>query len=246
MIYSYCNLSFVLFLFKFNYIICIHGSFLNWYNINIILYFGVIVMKIYLTRHGETIWNTEGKMQGWKNSNLTSKGIRNAEKLGEHLSNIDFDYIYCSPLGRAKETAEHILKDRNLNVIYDNNLKEMNFGIWEGVSNSEVDLLYAEQKFNFWNQPHLYETIEGESFELLLLRVSQWFEKMKKAHINDTILVVTHTCVIKSLYSILKNLPLEEFWAPPFIYDTSLTILEVTETSFKFIVESDISHLSEL
>lgn len=203
-------------------------------------------MILYLTRHGETIWNTEGKMQGWKNSNLTSKGTYNAIKLGEHLNNIDFDYVYCSPLGRATETVEHILKNKNSDVIYDNDLKEMNFGIWEGMNTCEVDLLYTEQKFNFWNKPHLYKTIEGENFDTLIARVNQWIDKMKKEHINDTVLVVTHTCVIKAIYSILKNLPIEDFWSPPFIYDTSLTILEITDTSFNFILESDTSHLPEM
>lgn len=203
-------------------------------------------MKIYLTRHGETIWNTEYKMQGWKNSDLTSKGINNAKKLGKHLTNINFDYVYCSPLGRAKETANLILENRNISIIYDNDLKEMNFGALEGMSNSEVDLLYADQKFNFLNQPHLYETIGGESFEVLLIRVNNWLNKIKNDHINDTILVVTHTCIIKAIYSILKNLPIEKFWSLPYVYDTSLTILEITEDGFSFLAESDTSHLSEL
>ena len=58
-------------------------------------------MKIYITRHGETKWNIQGRMQGWKNSDLTEKGIENAKKLGKSLKEINFDCIYSSPSGRG-------------------------------------------------------------------------------------------------------------------------------------------------
>ena len=63
-----------------------------------------------------------------KNSNLSLKGIENAKKLGEHLKDIRFDAVYCSSLGRAQETAAHIIGDKPLVITYCDDLKEMNFG----------------------------------------------------------------------------------------------------------------------
>ena len=54
-------------------------------------------MRIYLVRHGETIWNTEGRIQGWKNSNLTEKGIEDAKALGKYLRDVDFQCAFTSP-----------------------------------------------------------------------------------------------------------------------------------------------------
>ncbi|QIB27248.1 histidine phosphatase family protein [Caloranaerobacter azorensis] len=90
-------------------------------------------MKIYITRHGETEWNKLGKMQGWKDSNLTIKGIEDAKKLGKSLAHIEFDKIYCSPLRRAIDTANYIKGDKNTEIIITESLKEMGFGSWEGM-----------------------------------------------------------------------------------------------------------------
>jgi len=184
-------------------------------------------------------------MQGWKNSNLTEKGIENAKKLGESLIHIDFDYIYCSPLGRAMDTAKFIRGSKDTEIIINESLKEMGFGLWEGMKHLDIEKSYSEQRFNFWNKPHLYKTIEGESFEELFERVNKVLKGIiDNSTTNDNILIVSHAVVIKAIYAIIKNHKLEEFWNPPFMYDTSLTIIEVDSEKIKVILEADISHLS--
>jgi broad specificity phosphatase PhoE len=200
-------------------------------------------LKIYITRHGETEWNKQGRMQGWKNSNLTEKGVDNAIKLGKSLKHIDFDYIYCSPLGRAIDTANYIRGDKNTEIIIIESLKEMGFGVYEGMENEKVKELYRLQQYNFWNKPHLYETIDGEKFEELIHRVNQVLKYIINNKTCENILIVTHTLVIKALYLIIKNRALEDFWKPPFMYDTCLTVLEVQGTKIEIIMEADISHL---
>ncbi|MBK5243327.1 histidine phosphatase family protein [Clostridium sp.] len=200
-------------------------------------------MKIYITRHGETEWNKQGRMQGWKNSNLTEKGVDNAIKLGKSLKHIDFDYIYCSPLGRAIDTANYIRGDKNTEIIIIESLKEMGFGVYEGMENEKVKELYRLQQYNFWNKPHLYETTDGEKFEELIHRVKQVLKYIINNTTCENILIVTHTLVIKALYLIIKNRSLEDFWKPPFMYDTCLTVLEVQGTKIEIIIEADISHL---
>lgn len=203
-------------------------------------------LKIYITRHGETEWNKEGRMQGWKDSNLTENGINNAKKLGESLKDINFDYIYCSPLGRAIDTAKYIRGNKDTEIVINESLKEMGFGIWEGMEHEKVKELYTEQQYNFWNKPHLYDPITGERFDELIDRVKK---ALNYIIINNTtggnVLIVSHTVVIKAIYAMLKKYLLEDFWNPPFMYDTCLTVLEVEDKKVEIILEADVSHLNE-
>lgn len=201
-------------------------------------------MKIYITRHGETEWNKELRMQGWKDSNLTEKGIDNAKKLGVSLKDIDFDYIYCSPLGRAVDTANYIRGNKDTEIIKIESLKEMGFGIWEGMENEKVKELYPLQQFNFWNKPYLYQPVEGEGFDQLINRVKKVLNDITSNATGENILIVSHTLVIKAIYSIIKNYSLEDFWNKPFMYDTCLTVLEVEDKKIEIILEADISHLN--
>ncbi|MBU5425599.1 histidine phosphatase family protein [Tissierella pigra] len=199
-------------------------------------------MKIYITRHGETQWNKEGRMQGWKNSNLTEKGIEDAKKLGERLKDVQFDYIYSSPLERAVDTAKYIKEDEE--IILMDSLKEMGFGKWEGMEHTTIEELYPIEHFNFWNKPHLYNSIEGESFDELFKRVKDVLTKIVDNKEAENILIVSHAVVIKVIYAIIKGYALEELWSrEPFLHGTSLTVVEVTDDKINMILEGDISHL---
>jgi broad specificity phosphatase PhoE len=200
-------------------------------------------LKIYITRHGETEWNKLGKMQGWKNSNLTPNGISNAIKLGNRLKDIDFDLVCCSPLGRAVETASHVLKDRNIEITYDEAFREMSFGVWEGMPHEDVKSLYPVQHHNYWNEPHLYEAVDGESYEAFISRVRQGFEKIINRNDLNNVLIVTHAAVVKAIFTIVYNRSVKDFWAPPFVYDTCLSVLEVVDGEIRVLMENDISHL---
>ena len=200
-------------------------------------------MRIYITRHGETEWNIAGKMQGWQNSNLTEKGIANANKLSESLKNIEFDCIYSSPLGRALDTAKYIRGSKNTEIVVKDDLKEMGFGCWEGADNSEVEKLYPVQKYNFWHKPHLYKPVDGESYEELLSRVGALFAEVSGDTSAQNVLIVTHAAVKKAIYSVLKDIPLEDFWGPPYMHDTCLTVLEITNGEIRWILEADTSHM---
>jgi probable phosphoglycerate mutase len=200
-------------------------------------------MKIYITRHGETEWNAEGKMQGWMDSRLTNKGIENAKKLGESLKHIDFDIVCCSPLGRAIETASHILSKKKPLMVYNSSFKEMGFGIWEGMYHDDIKEKYTAEQYNFWNKPQLYQPIDGETYQAFIDRVKNGFEGLIKDHTKKNVLLVTHAAVIKAIFTVIENRSLENFWAPPFTYDTCLSILEVENGEIRVLMEPDISHL---
>ncbi len=200
-------------------------------------------MRLYIVRHGETQWNKEGRMQGWKNSNLSEKGIENAKKLGLRLKDVSFEHVYCSPLGRAIETVNCILGEKNTEIILNDNLREMSFGIWEGMKHDEVEELYPEEKYNIWNKPELYKPMEGEDFHQVVERAEKFLKDIVKNKSGENILIVSHAILIKAIYAVIKNYDIKEFWNPPFMQDTCLTVVEVEGDKFNIILEGDTSHL---
>lgn len=200
------------------------------------------MLRLYVVRHGETVWNTEKKLQGWKDSKLTENGIKNAILLGNRLKNLDFQSIYTSPSGRTKETAKLISGDRKQIFIEDENLREINLGDWEGQTHDNIKEQYPSEYDAFWNKPHLYKSNSGEDFYQLNERVKQFLERVKSEQVSGNILIVTHTVFIKTLLAHCKSLSIEQLWGPPFIHDTSLSIIDMNDGEFKIIVEADISH----
>ena len=202
-------------------------------------------VNIYIARHGETKWNIEGRMQGFKNSDLTQRGISDARSLGESLKDIDFDCIYSSPLGRALDTAKYIRQDDNTKIILDDSLKELNLGLWEGMTHEEIKEKYPIQYNNFREHPESFESQGGESFLELIKRVEKGLNNIIKDENHENILIVTHTCVIKAISIIIKGNDVKDFWNLPFINNTSLTILEVINKEIKVLLEADVSHLKQ-
>lgn len=200
------------------------------------------MLTLYITRHGETIWNTQKRMQGWGDSDLTENGISNAVSLGNRMKEIQLDAIYTSPSKRTITTANLIKGGREIPIILDENLREINMGVWEGQTFSDIEHKYPIEYDAFWNTPHLYKSLNGETFAMLNNRVLNALNSIKKKHIAGNILIVTHAIVIKILLAFFKNYPLEKLWDPPFIHDTSLTIIQLNGNESNIVLEGDLSH----
>ncbi len=200
------------------------------------------MLTLYITRHGETEWNIQKRMQGWKDSELTVNGRRNAELLGKRMKEVDFEAIYASSSKRTETTANLIKGDKDIPIILDDNLKEIHMGKWEGETFSVIKDKYPIEFHSFWNTPHLYDSIDGEHFDDLKKRVLKSLTSIRDNHRSGNILIVTHSVVIKTLLAHFKKLPLEKLWDPPFIHDTSLTIVECIEQDYFIVMEGDITH----
>ena len=88
--------------------------------------------KLYVIRHGKTDWNEQCKLQGNTDIPLNEKGRAQAREAAAEYKDVNFDICYCSPLQRARETMEILLEGRDIPVIIDERLREMNFGTYEG------------------------------------------------------------------------------------------------------------------
>ncbi|RLQ90029.1 histidine phosphatase family protein [Planomicrobium sp. Y74] len=204
------------------------------------------MLTLYITRHGETEWNLEKRMQGWGDSPLTEKGKKNALELGGRLKDTEFEAVYASPSLRAFSTAQAICAERKLEIKVDDKLREINVGEWEGKEHVYINENYPEEYFSFWNTPHLYTSATGENFSELQERALEAVHAIREHHREGNILIVTHSIIIKALLVFFKKLPLEDLWSPPFIHDTSLTIVEAGDENFTIVLEGDTSHVKKL
>lgn len=102
-------------------------------------------LKLYITRHGQTEWNIENRLQGWRDSNLTEKGIEDAVNLSERLKDVDFTHIYTSTQKRAIETAKILRRKRDIKIIELDELKEIGFGEWEGIEKEELHTIFVQR-----------------------------------------------------------------------------------------------------
>jgi|SRR3989344_2550570 len=153
---------------------------------------------IYLIRHGTTDWNEAGRYQGSSDIPLNEKGKLEAELVGKELLSIPFSTIYSSPLVRAHTTAQEIAKHRGVPIQLVEGLKERSYGEFEGMTFDEIERQPHFQKHLRKNW-YLAGAPNGESFEQTTKRVGEAFATIIPNHINETIGIVAHGGVIKSI-----------------------------------------------
>ncbi|HET9115994.1 MAG TPA: histidine phosphatase family protein [Gaiellaceae bacterium] len=129
-----------------------------------------------LVRHGETDWNAEGRLQGHTDRPLSEYGRRQARRLAEELVDEPLDAIYASDLARARETAEIVGERLTLPVMLDRDLREKDWGTWEGLTPAERDRV----------------ELVGESTKAHQERILRALGRIAQRHPGARVLVVTH------------------------------------------------------
>ncbi|MBP1989667.1 histidine phosphatase family protein [Paenibacillus eucommiae] len=198
---------------------------------------------LFLTRHGETEWNVEGKIQGHQDSSLTLLGKRQASWLRTSLKEFNFDAIYSSTSQRTYHTAEIIRDKRKLDIYPSDSLKEINMGSWEGQKRSDIESNFPDDHRKFWNTPHLYTPRnEGESFSQLQDRIIPAIKEIVSKHRGGNILIVTHAIALKVIMAYFRGDPLEKLWTPPSIQPTALNKVEIIDNVYNIELYGDVSH----
>lgn len=170
---------------------------------------------LYIMRHGRTDWNDLAKLQGQTDIPLNEDGRALARAAAREYRDVHLDRCYCSPLLRAKETAEILLAGREVPIQFDDRLKEMNFGVCEGITDYFTDP--TSPIHNFFQHPELYtEPVEGaESMDELFARTGSFLKECvypKLAEGKD-ILIVGHGAMNCSIVCQVLGLPVSEFWS---------------------------------
>ncbi|UXM94984.1 histidine phosphatase family protein [Bartonella sp. HY329] len=171
-------------------------------------------MLIYFSRHGQTDWNVSGRIQGQVDQPINDIGRAQAKGNGIKLHNLigdgeGFDFV-ASPLGRTRETMELIRGAMGLDpqaYRLDDLLMELNFGDWQGFTESEIGVEHSEllaarakDKWNF-----LPPGQHAESYAMLRNRIEQFM-----SNVRDKSVVVTHGGCIRSLFNIYGGLSEKE------------------------------------
>ena len=172
-------------------------------------------MLIYIVRHGLTEWNKLKKLQGAADVPLAKEGILLAEKTGEALKDVKFDICFTSPLSRARQTAECVLGDRNVPIIPDKRIQEINFGDLEGSCVRDAEGNYIDPQVEmFFRDPVNFKRPEnGEDiFDEIARTKNFWEEKTSDPSLTDkTVLVASHGCAVRALLQNIYHDP-ENFW----------------------------------
>ncbi|MDD4335421.1 MAG: histidine phosphatase family protein [Desulfotomaculaceae bacterium] len=166
-----------------------------------------------MIRHGETVWNVASKLQGHANVTLSDNGRRQAELLGRRLAGLKFDGFYASDLARAYETARIISQYHNSQDIKTlPELREMNFGRWEGFSINEIQEMYPEEIKQWWETPLRTRLPGGESLGDVVKRTVTVVKTIVESRSGGNVLLVTHGGVIRSIVGTVLGMDLTEHW----------------------------------
>lgn len=133
----------------------------------------------------------------------------------QRYSDIHFDICYCSPLSRARETAEIVLKERNVPIVIDERLIEMCFGKYEGIENS-FQIPDCPINTLFKNPERYITPVEGaESFEELYSRTGEFIKEVVESELKQDkdIMIVGHGAMNSSIVCQIKDIPIEKFWS---------------------------------
>jgi len=198
--------------------------------------------RIFLLRHGKTEWNGQFRYQGKSDVPLNEEGRLQAQRAALRLTSLGIDAIYASPLSRAKENAHIVSKTLGAPIkgLYEE-LCEMNFGAWEGLTAPDIERSYAES-FRLWRRnPEKVKIPKGESFSEVVERVTCGMKKILN-DAGENILVVTHGGSIRAALAGLFAMDISASWRIR-IDNCSLTSMELGSDRVMLAFANDTLHL---
>ena len=173
-------------------------------------------MNLILIRHGQSEWNALNQFTGWKDPDLTAKGIEEAHNAGRIINNlkINFDLVFTSALIRAQNTAEIILKEINqpLSTIKNQALNERNYGDLAGLNKDDARKRWGDEQVHIWRRSYDIPPPGGESLKDTGERVLPYFMKEIHPHVckGKNVLVAAHGNSLRSLIKFLDNISDED------------------------------------
>jgi probable phosphoglycerate mutase len=200
--------------------------------------------EILLVRHGETLWNQQGRMQGQRDSPLTPTGLHQARRLARRLAQVEFVALYSSDLGRAHQTARCIADETGHEIIADQGLRERHFGIFEGLTNTEIKTKFPEEYEQFAKRLPHFVMAGGESAAQFMARAVGTLDRIAMRYPGETIVVVSHGLVLDALYRRATDMPVETPRGFPLL-NCSVNTFRRTDDAWVVVNICDVGHLSE-
>ena len=170
------------------------------------------MVRVILVRHGETVWNEEQRYQGGSDLRLSERGEFQAKRLAGRLASKPVGLIYSSDSKRALQTAAEIATHQGCQVRSDPRLREMDFGVWEGLTYSEIKERYPEALARWEGDPFGTAPPRGESLAQLATRVESVLDDIRKLGEAETVLVVSHGGPLRVLLCLALGLAPADHW----------------------------------
>ena len=200
------------------------------------------MMRIFLIRHGETEWNRQNRLQGDSDIHLSPEGFHQAKSLADHVPFQHVDAIYSSDLTRAVTTAEILAERFNLTVNEMPELRETNFGDWEGRFISELAAEFPKEFGRFFTDPERCHPPHGETFLESQARAMIGIREIISKHDNQNIVVVTHGAVIRLILGAALDMPIHKMWAIA-QFNMALNVLRVDDGDMTVELMNSTAHL---
>ncbi len=202
------------------------------------------MVRILITRHGQTKQNVDGVVQGKEHGEINEKGFSQIKDLIERLKGEKINRIISSDIPRCKITTEEILKEIKLPVEYTSKIREKDNGILVGKSHKDFSWDELEGSFETRKAPN------GENLEEVRERGRKFFEEIKEKYKNtdETILIVSHGAFLKVFIGNLLGMNIYDSIFKLFIEHCSLTELEISnkhKEGYRINFINDVSHLKQ-
>jgi probable phosphoglycerate mutase len=199
-------------------------------------------MKLFCVRHGETLFNLAGRIQGQSDSGLSPLGRRQCQAVADALVSVDCEAVIASPLERAMETAHCIARKLKLEVRAEPRLMEINAGIFQGHRWSELDQRFPEEAARWRSQDPNYRIPGGESRRDLMERSRAAFEAIRESAYRSAI-IVAHGGSLSAAFKALLEIPASH---NPFSLGNGSISTVAWDSQFKLLSLNETAHLHGL
>ena len=198
--------------------------------------------KVIFVRHGETSWNYSKRYQGHSDILLNDKGLQQAQLVAQRLAGETISAIYSSDLKRAVQTADLIAGHHSLCPILVPELREVNFGLWEGLTYEEIMSTWPDGLSAIYAKPGCAPIPGGESFNDVQRRTMLGLSKCIARHQEETIVLVSHGGTMRVLLCDALGLDIEKMWSLR-QDSTAINIVEYYEMTQVVSLVNDTCHL---
>jgi probable phosphoglycerate mutase len=186
------------------------------------------VTRIFLVRHGETVWHQSNRYAGRSDVALTPHGYRQAERLAAWAAGARLEAVWSSSLARARETAVPAALAAGVELQVDARLREVDFGRAEGLTVAEIARRFPEALAAYQADPVAHHLPEGEDPHQAVARGVACLEDIARANPRGRVLVVAHTTLIRLALCRLIGVPISDYRRVfPFVGNVAITELEL-------------------
>ncbi len=164
--------------------------------------------NLFLIRHGQTDWTTEGRWQGQLDPPLNENGRKQARQLAQELSCQNLQILYSSDLWRAMQTAQIIRTQLNLMLVPEPRLREIDLGLWQGVLSLDIQAQYPREFQQWYVSPLSIRPPGGEDIPTLAKRVLPVINEIIVRHPGASVGIIAHELPIAVVLCRSAGLPL--------------------------------------